>query len=50
MPALGDRCPDCYHLLSELSCGGLRAYCWYCEERAASPSEVPPPRAVDMPR
>jgi hypothetical protein len=36
----GEPCPDCGRMITEICCGGLLAYCWWCEDRTA---DGPPP-------
>lgn len=32
---VGDSCGECGRMKTELSAGGLIAYCWWCKDRAA---------------
>lgn len=31
--SLGDECPVCGRVVTEICAGGLLAYCWYCVDR-----------------
>ena len=29
----GDECPECGRLITEITAGGMLAYCWWCVDR-----------------